>query len=259
MRTFRWMGLAVVGLMTGCYEDPAVAPNPNPGPEKTVFVATGALVAERVDEFRSALGPPNGATPGDQLTGRREIAWDAGATAPFDNRDDFPSDFFNTVVTVGAVYKTSGTGLRNDTELFRGINPTYSTEFNFFSPVKTFSPIGGNILDQLFEVAGERTPAVTRGFGIVFSDVDLADKTTIELFAQDDTPLGTFAAPVRSDETGLSFVGVTFEDPIIALVRITLGTGALGATVNDVTSGGRVDVVVLDNVIYGEPREAQSR
>ena len=257
MRTFRWMGLALVGVMAGCYEDPVVAPNP--APEKVVFVASGALVTERVDEFRSALGPPNGGTPGDQLTGRREIAWDAGATAPFDNRDDFPSDFFNTVLTLGATYKTNGTGLRNDTELFRGINPTYSTEFNFFSPVKIFSPIGGNILDQLFEVAGQRTPAVSRGFGIVFSDVDLADRTTIELFAPDDSPLGTFSAPVRSDEKGLSFVGVIFEDPIVARVRITLGTGAMGTTVNDLTSGGRVDVVVLDNVIYGEPREIPSR
>jgi hypothetical protein len=54
----------------------------------------------------------------------------------------------------------------------------------------------------------------------------------------------------------LSFVGVTFVDPIIARVRITLGTGALGATVNDVTAGGTLDLVVLDNVIYGEPRAA---
>lgn len=62
-----------------------------------------------MDEFRSALGPSNGGTAGDQLTGRREIAWDAAATDPFNNRDDFPADFFNTTVTVGAVYKTPGT------------------------------------------------------------------------------------------------------------------------------------------------------
>jgi hypothetical protein len=126
----------------------------------------------------------------------------------------------------------------------------------FFSPTKTFSSIGSNLLDQLFQVAGQPTPAVVRGFGIVFSDVDLADKTTIEPLTQDGSSLGTYAAPVRSDAAGFSFVGVLFDDAIIARVRITLGTGALGATINDVTSGGTEDLVVLDNVIYGEPKRA---
>ena len=94
------------------------------------------------------------------------------------------------------------------------------------------------------------------GFGIVFSDVELADKTTIQAFAQDGSSLGTFSAPVRSDAAGLSFVGLLFDDAIIARIRITLGTGALGATVNGITSGGSVDLVVLDNVIYGEPKQA---
>jgi len=51
-------------------------------------------------------------------------------------------------------------------------------------------------------------------------------------------------------------VGVTFADAIIARVRITLGTGALGPNVEDVSAGGTIDLVVLDNVIYGEPRKA---
>jgi len=50
-------------------------------------------------------------------------------------------------------------------------------------------------------------------------------------------------------------VGVTFADAIIARVRITLGTGALGATVEDISAGGTVDVVVVDNLIYSEPRK----
>jgi len=95
---------------------------------------------------------------------------------------------------------------------------------------------------------------VVRGFGIVLSDVDLADQTTIQLFRQDGSSLGTYSAPVRSDEGGFSFVGVTFADAIIARVRITLGTGALGANVEDISAGGAVDLVVLDNLIYSEPR-----
>ena len=46
----------------------------------------------------------------------------------------------------------------------------------------------------------------------------------------------------------------TFADPIIARVRITLGTGALGSNVPDISAGGTVDVVVVDNLIYSEPR-----
>ena len=246
---------ALVGLMMGCESDNNAVIAPNPVPEATLFVAAGDI-RTKVEEFRNALGAPNGGVAGEQNNGRREIAWDAAATVPFDNKNNFPPDFFNTTATVGSVYTTAGTGLRNDSNLFSEINPTYVQEFNTFSAPKLFSPIGSNLLDQLFQVAGQPTPAVVSGFGIVFSDVDLAGKTTIELFSRDGSSLGTFSAPVRTDATGLSFVGVTFTESIIARVRITLGTGALGATVNDVTAGGAVDLVVLDNVIYGEPKEA---
>jgi hypothetical protein len=90
----------------------------------------------------------------------------------------------------------------------------------------------------------------------VFSDVDIAGATTIQLFAQDGSSLGTFAAPVRSDSAGLSFVGVTFDQAVIARARVTLGTGALGADVNDISAGGTADLVVVDNLIYGEPKKA---
>ena len=253
MRTFRWLGLAVVGVMMACSDHPVIAPNP--APVATLYTATGNIAA-KVDEFRNALGPSNGGTAGEQATGRREINWDGAGANPFNNRNDFPANFFNTNVKAGAVFTTAGTGFRNDSTLFSEINPTYATEFNFFSPTKIFAPVGSNLLDQLFQVAGQPTPAVVRGFGIVLSDVDLVDQTTIHLFAQDGSLLGTYAAPVRSDAGGLSFVGVTFTESIIARVRITLGTGALGATVNDVTSGGTVDLVVLDNLIYGEPKKA---
>src|SRR5438552_8758459 len=253
MRRMRWIGLAAVAVMSACNDDQATAPVPVP--LATVYSATGRVGAT-VNQFRAILGAANAGVAGEQPTGRREINWDGAAAIPFNNRNDFAADFFNTTVKAGAVFTTPGTGFRNDSTLFREINPAYATEFNFFSPTKIFAPIGSNRLDQLFQVAGQPTPAVVRGFGIVLSDVDLADKTTIQLFAQDGSLLGTYAAPVRSNAGGLSFVGVTYTDAIIARVRITLGTGALGATVNDVTAGGTVDVVVLDNVIYGEPKHA---
>ena len=256
MHSMKLIALAAIAAMSACSTDYKAPTDPTPtGPLATVVTSTGNIAAD-VDAFRNVLGPSNGGTAGEQPAGRREISWDGAGANPFNNKNDFPADFFNTNVKSGAVYTTAGTGFRNDSTLFAEINPAYGQQFNFFSATKIFTPIGSNKLDQLFQVAGQPTPAVTRGFGIVFSDVDLANQTTIQLFAQDGSSLGTYAAPVRSDAAGLSFVGVTYDQAIIARVRITLGTGALGANVNDVTAGGTVDLVVLDNVIYGEPKQA---
>jgi hypothetical protein len=256
MREIKLMALATVAAIAACSDYSTDNDPYNPPPvQGTVVTATGDITA-KVDAFRNLLGPPNGGTAGEQPAGRREINWDGAGANPFNNKDDFPADFFNTTVKAGALFTTAGTGFRNDSTNFTEINPAYATEFNFFSANKIFAPVGSNQLDQLFRVAGESTPAAVRGFGIVFSDVDRADATTIQLFALDGSSLGTYAAPVRSDAGGLSFVGVTFDQAVIARVRITLGTGALAAGVNDVTSGGTLDLVVLDNVIYGEPTKA---
>ena len=261
----RFIGLtraAVLGLMLACSDDdygssapPPPPPPPPPGPLATVVTASGDIRA-KVEEFRTALGASNGTTIGEQPGGRREINWDGAAANQFNNSNDFPADFFNQNVKVGAIYTTNGTGFRNDSLSFSEVNPAYATEFAAFSPTKVFAPVGSNVMDQLFQVAGQPTPAVVRGFGIVFSDVDVAERTTIQLFALDGSSLGTFVSPVRSDVGGSTFVGVSFTEAIIARVRITLGTGALGPAVNDISAGGTVDLVVLDNVIYGEPRKA---
>jgi len=258
MRRTGVITIALAAFLFACSDDDDTGitpPPPPPQPVATVITASGDIRA-KVDEFRNALGPSNGATVGEQAGGRREVNWDGAAANPFNNRNDFPADFFNINVKVGAVYTTSGTGFRNDSLLFSEVNPSYAAEFTAFSPTKIFAPVGSNQLDQLFQVAGQPTPALVRGFGIVFNDVDLADRTTIQLFAKDGSSLGTFVSPVRSDASGSTFVGVSFTEAIIARVRITLGTGAMGPTVSDVTAGGTVDVVALDNVIYGEPRKA---
>ncbi|MFL5478292.1 MAG: hypothetical protein ACJ79X_04675 [Gemmatimonadaceae bacterium] len=251
----RLTALAATIALAACSDDKITSPPPVVLPAVTVTTATGNIAA-KVDEFRNLLGPSNGTTAGEQVTGRREITWDGAGANQFDNKNDFPANFFNTNVKAGAIFTTGGTGFRNDSTDFAEVNASYAAQFNFFSANKIFAPVGSNQLDQLFQVAGQPTPATTRGFGIVFSDVDVAEKTIIEVFAQDGSSIGKFAAPVRSDAGGLSFLGVTFDNPIIARVRITLGTGALAAGVNDITGGGTVDLVVLDNLIYGEPHKA---
>jgi hypothetical protein len=254
MRKNMLVMVALAVAMMACND--TVTTSVNAPPFGRTVVAASGNIADTVTAFRNLLGASNGAMAGEQAAGRREINWDGAAANVFDNTNAFPADFFNTIAKVGAVFTTDGTGFRNDSTNFVDINTTYAEQFRFFSANKIFAPVGSNLLDVLFEVAGQPTPAVSNGFGIVFSDVDVANATTIELFAQDGSSLGIVAAPVRTDSVGLSFVGVSFDRPVIARVRITLGTGALAADANDITSGGVKDLVVLDNLIYGEPKKA---
>src|SRR5437879_5589932 len=225
----RTLALAVAFLaFSACNDDTGVS-TVTPPPVPTVISATGDITA-KVVEYRTLLGDPsNGGTAGEQPVGRREISWDGAGANPFNNRNDFPAAFFNTNVKSGAVFTTPGTGFRNDSLRFSEVNATYAAEFSEFSPTKVFSPIGSNVMDVDFQIAGQPTPALVTGFG----------------------------AAVRSAAAGLSFVGAKFAEAIVARVRITLGTGVLGAATNDISAGGPVDLVVADNFIYGEPRHVQ--
>ncbi|MCX5738915.1 MAG: hypothetical protein NTZ61_10560, partial [Proteobacteria bacterium] len=93
---------------------------------------------------------------------------------------------------------------------------------------------------------GSDAPALTRGFGAVYTDVDVADDTAFEYFDADGYSLGTFFSPAY--DQGLSFLGVSFDAPAVNRVRIRYGNSPLGP--ND---GGAIDVAVMDDMIYGEP------
>jgi hypothetical protein len=258
-RAARALGLALVlaagtlslGACDDDYDD-ATAPTPTT-PSATVLAASGDVTA-RVAEFRTLLGDPaNGATPGQQPAGRREVTWDGAGARPFNNRNDFPADFFNTTARNGVVFSTPGTGFRNDSTLFVELDASNATEFRTFSPTQLFAPIGSPLMDVHFRVAGAPTPASVVGFGVVFADVDRAGSARVEAFDAAGRSLGRFDAPVRSDATGLSFVGFRFPQAIVARVRITSGTAAVAAGVRDLTSGGTADLVTMDNFIFGEP------
>jgi hypothetical protein len=218
-----------------------------------VTKGTGDITAT-VLQFRDSLGQPaNGGTAGQQPGGRREINWD-GVPAAFDNNNTFPGDFFNTNVKAGAVITTTGSGFRNSSNDFADLNPAYGAQFEPFSKPKTFMAIGSAEMDLAFRVAGSATPAAVKGFGIVFSDVDRVGSASIKLFDAKGRSLGRYFAPARSDATGLSFVGVVFDDPIIARVTIASGQAAIDAGLQDVTDGGNRDLVVTDNFLYSEPQ-----
>jgi hypothetical protein len=217
-----------------------------------VVKASGDVdVSAAVAQFQALLGDPsNGITPGQQEFGRREISWD-GVPPELTNTDALPADqFFRN----GLIYTIVGSGLRITDNDFADINPTYADQFATFSAPKTFAPIGSPVSEVTFRVAGSSTPAAVTGFGVVFSDVDRMGAASIKLFTAQGQSLGQYHAPIRSDENGQSFIGVVFDEAIVARVVITSGQAPLGADEFDVSDGGNRDLVVFDNLLFGEPK-----
>ena len=254
-RAIRTLLLSVVLVAAACdddYDDDFNPTEPKP-PTATSITSAGAITA-KVDEFRALLGEPrNGGTVlGPAPSGRREVNWE-GVNGVNLNSNTFPADFFARTTKLGLRMSTPGAGLRVSDNDFADVATGFGDVFNAFSPAKTFIAVGSPVTDVTFEVAGATTPALVAGFGVVFADVDLPNVTKLEAFGKAGKKLGTFIAPTRSDASGHSFVGFKFASAIVARVRITSGTGALGAQALDITNGGTADLVVMDDFLYTEP------
>jgi hypothetical protein len=214
-----------------------------------------ASIQPVVDAFRAALGNPNnGNGPGPLLSGRREINWDGGGVATTVSATPFNAFQNNR----GARFITPGTGFVQAPPsglATQFSNATYGTIFSPFSAARLFTPTGSNITDVLFFVPGTTTPATVSGFGAVFSDVDLGTSSLISFFDFNGNLLfSDNVDPATVTDDGLSFLGAKGDaGEAIFRVRITSGTGALGPNDNP---GGGVDMVVLDDLIYAEPRTA---
>jgi hypothetical protein len=104
------------------------------------------------------------------------------------------------------------------------------------------------VVDVTFFVPGTPTPALTNGFGAVFSDVDFPNGSSLQLFGASNQSLGSFLVPNFPGNETFSFLGVSFSAPLISRVRITSGDQLLGL--------GNIleDVVVMDDFIFGEPQ-----
>jgi hypothetical protein len=218
-----------------------------------VSQATGANAAA-IQGAVTAFQADVGTTP-------RRINWD-GVQDEQSDPAFMPAGRFRAV---GALFSTPGLGVMtsadddtNDTgpindpdEIqYRAINGTYDEEFEPFSAQRLFTSIGSNVIDSEFVVPGTDTPADTNGFGVVFSDVDVAGPTTMQYFSPDGSSLGTFTVPATPGQQTFSFLGVIFNaGERIARVRITQGNAALAAGANEPA----VDVVVTDDFIFGDP------
>jgi hypothetical protein len=214
-----------------------------------------------VNAFRADLGGVNNLNdPGPLSTGRREINWDGGgAAAPV--LTNMPKDLFlnNRGAFFGpdaTVFSISGNGNPQNPE-FGNINPTYQGRFGTFSSPRLFSPTNSILTEQTFFIPGTNggIEALTKGFGAVFTSVDLANTTKIQYFGLNNTSLGSFFVPQGTGGPGsLSFLGVSFDDAIISRVVITSGNTILGPNDGLVVNGGRIDVVAMDDFIFGEPQ-----
>jgi hypothetical protein len=244
--------IAVIGLLLGFPSLSIGAP--------ITFSASGAnpaAIQGTVDSFRTTLGTLNANVAGSFSSGRREINWD-GVPDALSAPNNLPANFFNVNSPRGVVFSTSGTGFQVSGNAgiapieFDNINPTYSSIFQTFSPQRLFTALGSNILDVNVFVPGSNTPATVSGFGSVFTDVDLANLTSIQYFDTNNASLGTFFVPTANN--GLSFLGVFFNaGERISRVRITNGNSILGPN-DGIVDTPNVDVVVMDDFVYGEPQ-----
>ena len=239
---------AVVATGTGSADKKAVKDKG----DARIVSATGDILPT-VDEFRNLLGALNPNVVGEQPGGRREVNWD-GVGAANTNNEAFPGNFFNVNSPRGILLSTPSGLFRISSNGYTDVNPNYADEFSVFSPPRLFVARGSTITDVAFVVAGSNTPVTVTGFGAVFADVGRAHSTRIEYYDANGKRLLTVAAPRRSDDRGLSFVGAVFDSRIVARVRVISGDTPIGPDDNVHGAGKKRDVVAMDDFIYGEPR-----
>src|SRR5262245_29528982 len=232
----------------------------------TIFSDSGpnvASISDTVNAFRAALGNPNnGNNPGPLPSGRREINWDGGGPPVINGTA--PANPFTTFQTAptdrGARFTTPaagpGTGLTQaaatgGTFALDLINPQYASLFAPFSPNRLFAPIGSNITDGVFFIPGTggTTPAGVIGFGAVFSDVDLAG--TSIAFGTTAGGIGPLPVQTFPGNQTFPFLGILLApgEGSSTSMMIFTGTAAVGPN-----EGAGVDLVVMDDFLYGEPR-----
>lgn len=224
--------------------------------QQDVGMAPDDILPE-VDAFRTALGALNANVAGSFNEGRREINWDGvpdADAAP----GRLPGDFFDAISPRGAIFHTPGSSFMvsadgdnpsSAPQDFGNINATYGAAFQTFSASRLFTPLGSNITEITFVIPGTSQPASVRGFGVVLTDVD-TDGSKLEFFDARGRLIASQDIQFSGGDASLSFVGMILDEPV-AKVRITAGDGPLGG--DDISQGGPLDLVVLDDFIYAEP------
>jgi hypothetical protein len=225
-------------------------------PQPQVFSASGDITGALTD-FRAALGSLN-TTPG-ATSGRREINWDGVPDSLVGKA--LPGDFFNPTQANapvarqrGLLYTSNAGEFQVSNTNFMNIDPAASGEFSAFSGAKTFANVTTNLWPVTFQVAGQTTAAFSKGFGVVLSDVDLANSTSLEFF-EGEKSLGKFFAPPHNTASSFSFLGVYFPGKERVTKVEVKHDGILSDGQKDISAGGQHDLVIFDDFIYGEPQK----
>jgi hypothetical protein len=247
--------IAFIGLaLSSCdKDDKPQKPADDQGMEVTLAAGDSSTVIGKINQFRQDTGNPVNTTP-NVTGGRREINWD-GVPAELISPSLFPADFFNATAPAapdgrkrGLVYVPANAALLVSEKNFTEIDPAYKGQFNAFSKAKVFSAKGTNITEIRFLLPGTNTAAYVNSFGLIFSDVDNAEASTVAIY-EGDKLIGT--AKAQAADKKFSFVGLHIRNAKITRVKITSGNTTLAAGVAD---GTAKDIVVMDDFIYSEPK-----
>jgi hypothetical protein len=252
MKSMFWVMAVAITAFSSCKKEGS---DTNSQSTEPVVIKGSGNIQDKIDAFRHLLGDQLNTTPG-ATGGRREVNWDGVPDSMVGKA--LPFDFFNPTGAGapaarqrGLAYAATGE-FRVSNASFVEVNNQASTQFSAFSGNKTFANISSNLWEVDFQVAGETTAASAKGFGAVFSDVDLANSTSLEFF-NGQKSLGKFFAPAHDATTGFSFLGVYFKNnEVISRVRVS-HDGMLNEGQKDISDGGSHDLVVFDDFLYSEP------
>lgn len=243
-----------------------------PASAQTIFQGIGGpAVADPTTPAGSAKEAFNNFNTAAGANARR-ITWD-GVPVPKTGTNPTEVAISNNITglnttrfaNVGAFYPETY-AVANDG--FAAANPTVAGQFPAFSGDKTFAAFGTNgsnefTIEQSFVVpgAGSTAPAFTRGFGVIFQDVEIANLTSIEYF-NNSISLGKFFVPVAGNGQ-FSFLGVLYDNPIVSNVVISVGNkpifsvngGVVTSTgAEDLANG--IDLVATDDFVFANPTAA---
>ncbi len=148
---------------------------------------------------------------------------------------------------------------------FLSANAGVADQFPAFSPANTFAAFNTNKIELSFVVPSAPTTVpvagASRGFGVIFLDVERANTSSIEYF-NGTVSLGKFFVPAGASGQA-QFLGVLFGAPVVTRVVITAGTATLfsfnsgqvtaGSADQTVNAGQNTDQVATDDFIIADP------
>jgi hypothetical protein len=211
-------------------------------------------------QFEAAIGgADNGTTPGERGSGFRH--WTPAGIAV--NGSDPGSTAIpggHTAALSASRLQPWGIELGPDVAVandgFESVNSNAG-----FSPADLWAPFNSNIatLEVVAptSLTGAAVPAVTRGLGVEFVNVENSG-TTIQYYSG-DAPL--LAQPLQVPTGTTSFAGVLFSEPVVSRVVITLGTAEIfgfDGTNVDPDNTPSSTLTAGDDVVLAEPGAGQA-